>query len=258
MNALLKDQCLGQAYGEWISALEDVAADIEGTKVQPPRRRTAGPATILQPALGPPGSACGKVKEVTRAWRAAALWLLQIRQGLGSTNLALRNKASKAKWKLMNSPWTFRKFSVHSQAFLQWVASITIERLSSREGAAALHATADGVAKRAVLYDERRAEADWHSWLREGPGQGLGRQHRISRVASGWIPTPVGNAEVEDEEQFPQEGDWIVPMPVHAQQQVDEEARKWAQEWACDEMDIISPFRVAQHRWREAPNPDDG
>ena len=247
VKACLKNQCLDQAYGAWISALEDVAAGIEGTTTTAPtittplRRRCDGPATILQPALGPPGSAYKKVKEVTRAWRTAASWLLQIRQGLGSANLALRSKGSKAKWKFKHCPWTFRKTSAHSQAFLQWVTSIAIECLGCRERTAALHAAADGVAKRAALYDERRAEANWHSWLREGPGQGLGRQHRISRVVAGWIPTPVGHAEVEDEDQLPQEGDWRVPMPLHAQAQVDGEARKWAKEWACHEMEGISP-----------------
>ena len=114
--------------------------------------------------------------------------------------------------------------------------------MRSRVRVAELQAVAAGVAKRAASYDERRAAADWHSWLREGPGQGLGRQHRISRVATGWVPTPVEMVAPDSAghaEELLQQRD---TLPLHAQAQVDAEARKWAKEWACDEADQIPPI----------------
>ena len=43
----------------------------------------------------------------------------------------------------------------------------------------------------------RMARARWISWLNDGPSAGLGRQHKMSRVAIGWVPTAIasGNAE---------------------------------------------------------------
>ena len=37
----------------------------------------------------------------------------------------------------------------------------------------------------------RQSCGDWASWLRERPARGLGRQHRMSRCAIGWISTQI-------------------------------------------------------------------
>ena len=34
----------------------------------------------------------------------------------------------------------------------------------------------------------------WLNWLHEGPSAGIGRQHTMSRVAGGWIPSVVDQA----------------------------------------------------------------
>ena len=48
---------------------------------------------------------------------------------------------------------------------------------------------------------EARAAADlrakdFKKWLKEGAGQGLKRQHQMSRVASGWVPAKAEAVKV--------------------------------------------------------------
>ena len=44
-----------------------------------------------------------------------------------------------------------------------------------------------------------QSRADWMYWLVGGPANGLSRQHRMSRTATGWIPTPKYEIEQMDE-----------------------------------------------------------
>eukprot|EP00973_Karenia_brevis_P089683 12398959-Karenia_brevis.AAC.1 len=64
--------------------------------------------------------------------------------------------------------------------------------LGDRGLLARLRSTAFLIAQRATEYDMNASRRSWLTWLQEGPAQGLARQHRMSRVAGGWIPSPVG------------------------------------------------------------------
>ena len=57
------------------------------------------------------------------------------------------------------------------------------------------------IAKRACQHDARRANASWDSSINEGPGRGVGRLHSMSRVATGWIPSPVGSRPTRDHDE---------------------------------------------------------
>eukprot|EP00973_Karenia_brevis_P086513 11998076-Karenia_brevis.AAC.1 len=104
---------------------------------------------------------------------------------------------------------------------------------------------ADAIAKRAAKHDDHKAHAAWMSWIREGPAQGLRRQHRMSRVAHGWIPSAVGkvadvkpmDTEIVDpqdsiiEDEHGKIGNGILEAPLSSQDVLDIEADKWATEW---------------------------
>ena len=57
-------------------------------------------------------------------------------------------------------------------------------------------------AEHAVKFAERAEEQAHHAasarfldWLNEGPAAGLGQQHKLSRTATGWIPSRCGDDE---------------------------------------------------------------
>ena len=51
-----------------------------------------------------------------------------------------------------------------------------------------------------MKHDEQAACAAWLSWLQEGPSSGLGRQHQMSRVSQGWIPSKLGSTASTDDD----------------------------------------------------------
>lgn len=61
----------------------------------------------------------------------------------------------------------------------------------------ALQGNAEKEAEKLETEAATRAQANYTNWLKEGPGQGIGRQHKMSRVAGGWIPNRTSNEEEE-------------------------------------------------------------
>ncbi|CAK0854479.1 unnamed protein product [Prorocentrum cordatum] len=110
-----------------------------------------------------------------------------------------------------------------------------------------LFSTADLISRRTMAYDIQQSDAAWASWLCDGPCKSLGRHHRLSRVASGWVPSPISNGEPDEDALSDATDDDCVsqrefdaceaccsPRPLSLQAEVDAEARKWSTEWACD------------------------
>ena len=66
-----------------------------------------------------------------------------------------------------------------------------------------VRAEAEDSSERIKRAELARTRASWSTWLREGPAAGLNRQHRMSRLVTGWVPTtvavPVGQEEVADD-----------------------------------------------------------
>ena len=97
--------------------------------------------------------------------------------------------------------------------------------------------TQDTLAEEAAA---ERSRVKWTEWLHDGPGKGLGRQHRMSRTATGWIPSPT--AAVDDdygdddpEAELVAEACGQAPVaavPLHAQQAADAQGIAWGCEWA--------------------------
>ena len=73
----------------------------------------------------------------------------------------------------------------------------------------------------------------------EPEGHGLRRQHRMTKVATGWIPTDSGpEHEHRDYSDGLSESEiasivhqTTLTVPLNAQQVVDKELKKWSKEW---------------------------
>ena len=111
------------------------------------------------------------------------------------------------------------------------------------------------IAANAEAQADHASTSTFLNWLHEGPAAGLGRQHKLSRVATGWIPSRVGDIpEDRDELGDPENEDEIAnglsaeqlaeaittqnanTTPLSAQQTVSLEAKEWGQQWAEDEV----------------------
>lgn len=100
----------------------------------------------------------------------------------------------------------------------------------------------------------RLANAKWLTWLHEGPGDGIGRQHKMTRTSTGWIETAIAEgrktalpqlAQAQDDdfdgltaEQLEQvmANELDVGAPANAQQETDNEAATWGKQWLSDDL----------------------
>ena len=81
---------------------------------------------------------------------------------------------------------------MHAVALQVWAGSVSAAQLTEKCVVIAIMRAACDVARKAHMYDDSTARNSWMSWLQEGPAGGLGRQHRMSRCATGWIPAKLG------------------------------------------------------------------
>ena len=65
---------------------------------------------------------------------------------------------------------------------------------------------------------DRASTARFLSWLHEAPAAGLGRQHKLSRVATGWIPSRTGEEPDNRNEDHDQNDDDEVANGLSPQQ----------------------------------------
>ena len=191
---------------KWVDDAEQILtriAGLEGKALRNACGRGAGTVMKMKPMVGPTASRIAKGSQVTRAWATAAAWLRDLQVGLGSTVEELRRRGVRMEVRLRRHVWAFRHDTVHSRACTRWFRAMAAKDFTCRQTVAALRIGAGQVAARAVGYDRQQAKAQSLSWLHEGPSA-LSRQHKLSRVATGWIPsqtavipTDIGEAETE-------------------------------------------------------------
>ena len=99
--------------------------------------------------------------------------LLDLVRVSGPVAKGLQDRAALARWELCHHQWTFKRSSMHTDAFLQWAGQVACADLADRRTVVHLRATAAAIAKVTAEYDDRQAHAAWMSWVREGPAQGL-------------------------------------------------------------------------------------
>ncbi len=75
------------------------------------------------------------------------------------------------------------------KVFGDWREAITLSMLQQDSVATMLEEVATKQADREEAAASKAVTLKWVSWLHEGPAAGLGRQHRMSKVAQGWAPT---------------------------------------------------------------------
>ena len=119
-----------------------------------------------------------------------ASWLTDVAQSFGrKPPPQAQAVADRAKRRLKNHCWQHIGNSVHAVAFKQWLVKAVEAGFEDRVAVHWLRSSASLVADRAAAHDKRLADAAWRSWINDGPAKSLGRWHRMTKVASGWIPS---------------------------------------------------------------------
>ena len=136
--------------------------------------------------------------------------------------------------------------AVSARGPTRWLSAVgfaTSVQQTLRTGVNWLSATAMLIAKRASQYDATKANASWASWITEGPGKNSGKLHRLTRVATGWIPSACGKlsppegeeadgwCEFEEQELTESQVECADAIPLSGQAEVDCEGRRWGDEW---------------------------
>ena len=238
----------------WVRKVEDELADIcglEGTAREAATGRGAGPRFALKPALGQVASPLPRVSAVTCAWRAVAAWLLQLLRALAVVQDPARQHDIKARYMISR---VLKRFRLHAwpnmgthegaELFRRWFDGIQRERLYTKQYVVILRLEANQTAKAAAGSDVEARRRSWQAWLHEGPAAGLSRQHRMSRVAGGWVPSAIDQAALAEHEADGSTADAAegmelrtidrTEMPLHSQQEVEREATAWAIVWQAD------------------------
>ena len=243
-------------FKRWFTLVEQQLADIQMIEGRSRERficRGVGPRFVWRPAVGAPGSQQPRLSAITRAWSATASWLTDVLLTFSSDRLLVQQRGRKMARRLINHKWENLGQSVHAMAFQQWYSTITVEVLSCRTSLCWFRATARLIADQAQRYDLAKSRAAFLSWLYDGPAKTIRRLHQLTRVACGWIPTPIGQPDQGknrgEEEQWDAEeeyydcdehaslaedGEWPLRhacAPLGGQQEVDAEAERWFGEW---------------------------
>ena len=150
--------------------------------------------------------------------------------------------------------------------FLRFRSYMTRDALSHPAAVTHLLKMALSLSQAAERAAKNNAIQSWISWIQEGPGAGLRRQHRMTRNATGWHPTAVetGDEAALSLQHLPsalrQDPSAVPPesgkrcAPRTAQQAADAEAASWAKQWLADEPGLADN-RQQMLTWREHMGP---
>ena len=117
----------------------------------------------------------------------AGIWLHAMLVHWGADGGAADDSATlaSATWKLCHTDWGDLGQGRHAKALRWWAAQFNSVVLRDKIRVIMLYRQTSRIAQSAHQHDSRDALASWTSWLQGGNAKGLGRQHRMSRVASG-------------------------------------------------------------------------
>ena len=221
--------------------------------------RDRGPKFVWKVAVGPPGSSQPRCSAVTSAWKTVSAWLKLLlihwhsQFGASGCFRTLQN----TKRKLVHTDWSFLGSGINATIFRTWYASLLPTMLGNNVGIMFLHKAVSSVAESAAKYDQNQSRASWLSWLENGPSRGLGKQHRMSRTALGWLPSKLGPVAIDFgddaatpiddvdglDDRFLDSCEVFMQAPLDRQQTVDAEAGEWASIWnvGCKQYPIKWP-----------------
>ena len=267
-----------QAMKDWIALVERQLSAICGFDAKQTTLhsgRADGAGFKWADPCGSPAQANRRATPFTRAWRSLAGWILEAKglvvkmRGVAPTPGGCGGGGAGGVWRSVVWRILFHDFRLpaarsHWAAFWPSDGDAAVQEteiLTFRSGLtegmlgcpAALQRLFEIASERAHTL-ERKAVADaareLSKWLREGPADGLGRQHRLSKTAQGWIPTPVAQQELvqlsaEDhvEECTPsqladiqqRELSRLGCLPLNVQQVANAEAAVWSKQWRVGE-----------------------
>ena len=232
--------------------LHDITRSVH---VKEPRGgRAAGPVFKWKPALGRVGSHQLRISPVSVAWGvvASALKKMLIHWHVQQSGQGHLATVIKARATILCGSWKHLGEGTGARAFRWWIRNLDHRVLYSIHAVAQLNSTVSKIAEAARLYDAKQSTRSWLTWLHEGPAAGLGRQHQMSRVAGGWIPSRAAAVKGTDEARNDDpEHSWqndledpseeyvvhqansanAVEVPLDKQQTVDLEADEWGSIW---------------------------
>ncbi len=184
-------------YNRWVVEAERQLSAISGHDLEATARhagRANGPSFVWRSACGPLGGSVCLLSHAARAWALTGRWLrratLVQRDSREWERLYARVRHVTHEW----GPVVSEEDTTRRTQFVNWRSGITRAAFSSRPFVLAL---ADAAGRNADDFTRRSkalASKAWASWLHDGPAAGLRRQHRMSRIATGWVPAPVGDA----------------------------------------------------------------
>ena len=234
------------SYGGIINELEDQLCDLNGcdSKERARHDRALGPSHVLKPVQRDVGRDGHRTNPITRAWRLDSRWLKTM---ASSKDSSARRRAL---WKLLHYE---HQLEVSDPAlgdakveFQRWHEELKFEHFRDKNAAAELAAFAEGTAAREEAAASTRSVLNHRRWLQEGAAKGLGRQHKMSRTATGWIPSRIGrDTEVDEENDEAWEDASITQQaatpthqvegsaksPMGSQREVDEQRQAWGVQW---------------------------
>lgn len=150
-----------------------------------------GPNHVTKTIMADVGRDGHKTNAVSRAWRFDSKWLKVMAT---RRNAKLR---SRALWKLIhyehqlgggNDP----QLKEGKSEFEVWHGKLNFEQCRDKHTAAELAQEVDSRAEKEEAVASTRSIPNHRQWPKEGVENGLGRQHKMSRTANGWIPCQQG------------------------------------------------------------------
>ena len=92
---------------------------------------------------------------------------------------SLGSKARAAWRRLCTQDWRKVGEGVNARALRDWAGMVDWEAVNSKSRAITLMQQVSLVATKAQHHDSASARTRWLVWIQEGPGKGLGRQHKM-------------------------------------------------------------------------------
>ena len=174
----------------------------DGSDADKCKGRARGPRFVMKNACGPPGSRLPKCSAVTAAWQCICSWLRTLVvlwdhwADAGGGGMKVR-----AAWRRLGSQdWSVLGQGRNARALQDWAGMVNWQGISSKMMAIPIMRAVAGVCDKAHDHDAHASRIRWLNWMQEGPARGLGRQHRMSRCATGWIASKLAPLLIEEGE----------------------------------------------------------
>ena len=132
--------------------------------------------------------------------------------------------------------------------FIKWRSTLSTSMLQNHLWTQMIRKVAGEMVSTLETEINDRSRADWETWIAEGPARGLSRQHKMSKTATGWIPTEKFLVDDIDEEVQVEAAEtnlsWDnfqgvspaacdVGVPGSVNQELQSQVYAWQGEWAC-------------------------